>query len=275
MALPSPSERSLVVITGASAGIGAELARQLADLGHHLALVARRRERLDELAGALRAEHGVEVLVLPCDLSDREARRQLAADIAATGREVIGLCNNAGFGTFGRFHELDLEHEAAMVELNVAALHELTGTFLPGMVERGSGAILNVGSVAGYQPIPGNATYAATKAFVQSFSEAVHAEVRSKGVSVTTLNPGPVPTEFGETAGVGEAESKLPGFMTVDAESVAAAAVHGMVRGKRTVVPGTVTKALGLGGRFSPRSVLLPVAAKATDSRLLRPKKPR
>lgn len=270
MALPEPTEDSLVLITGASAGIGVELARELASRGHHLALVARRKEALDALAEELRGGEGVDVLIFPCDLADRAARTKLITDVRAAGRSIVGLLNNAGYGSFGRFHELDLESEMAMVELNVLALQHLTGAFLPDMVQRGAGAILQVGSVAGYQPIPGNATYAATKAFVQSFGEALHAEVSGSGVTVTTLNPGPVKTEFGARAGVEAAEDKLPGFVTVSAEDVAAQAVKAMVKGKRTVVPGLVTKAMGLGGRFSPRTVLLPAAAKATDNRLMR-----
>lgn len=271
MALPEPTDTSLVLITGASAGIGAEMARELAARGHHLALVARRKDALEALAEELRQGEDVDVFVFPCDLADRAARTALLADVAATGRTVVGLLNNAGYGSFGRFHELDLDSEMEMVELNIAALQHLTGVFLPGMVERGEGAVLQVGSIAGYQPLPGNASYAATKAFVQSFGEALHAEVASAGVSVTTLNPGPVHTEFGSRAGVGRAEEKLPGFVTVSARDVAVAAVGAMVKGKRTVVPGLVTKAIGLGGRFSPRSVLLPVTARATDNSLLRP----
>lgn len=271
MALPAPDPGALVLVTGASAGIGEQLARQLARRGHNLALVARREAELAALAAELHDAHGVSAHVLPCDLGDAAARAQLVEQIRARVDFVAGVCNNAGFGSFGRFHELDLEREALMVQVNVVALHELTGEFLAEMVRRGEGAILNVASIAGYQPIPGNATYAATKAFVQSFSEAIHAELAGTGVSVTTLNPGPVHTEFGTVAEVADAERRLPGFATVAPEDVAASAVQAMERGKRTVVPGLVTKALGLGGRFAPRTVLLPAAARATGNSLLNP----
>jgi short-subunit dehydrogenase len=150
-----------------------------------------------------------------------------------------------------------------MVQLNVAAVHELTLAFLRPMVERRAGAILNVASLAAFQPVPGMATYAATKAFVQSFSEALHAELAGTGVSCTVLAPGPVPTEFGAVAGTEDLDSLVPGFVTEPPEEVAAAAVRGMLRGRRSVVPGTATKALATGGRYVPRSILLPAARRA------------
>jgi short-subunit dehydrogenase len=213
----------------------------------------------------------VRVDVLPCDVSDDEARQQLVADVEATGMFVAGVCNNAGFGTFGRFDGLPLEREMEMVHVNVVALHHLTGAFLWPMVERGEGAILNVASVAAFQPLPGFATYAATKAFVQTFSEALHAELDGTGVSVTTLCPGPVATEFGDVAGVSTIEDMLPGVLRASAQDVAIAAIRGMTNGRRTVVPGIVTKALAAGGRFTPRSVLLPAAKKSAGSRLANP----
>src|SRR5919205_1355719 len=153
--------------------------------------------------------------------------------------------------------------QAAMVQLNVAAVHELTLAFLGPMVEHRAGAILNVASLAAFQPVPGMATYAATKAFVQSFSEALHAELAGTGVSCTVLAPGPVPTEFGAVAGTEGVESLVPGFVSEPPEEVAAAAVRGMLRGRRSVVPGTATKALATGGRYVPRSILLPAARRA------------
>src|SRR6185312_15436919 len=192
MSLPAPAPGQVVLVTGASSGIGSELARQLAALGHELVLVARRAERLEQLATALSAEHGVQ----------------------ASEKFVAGLCNNAGFGSYGRVAETDPAHEAAMVQLNVAAVHELTLAFLRPMVERRAGAILNVASLAAFQPVPGMATYAATKAFVQSFSEALHAELAGTGVSCTVLAPGPVPTEFGAVAGTEGVGSLVPGFVS-------------------------------------------------------------
>ena len=172
MSLPAPAPDQVVLVTGASSGIGSELARQLAALGHELVLVARRADRLDQLATALSAEHGVEALAVPTDLTDAEQRRALIASVKASEKFVAGLCNNAGFGSYGRVAETDPAHEAAMVQLNVAAVHELTLAFLRPMVERRAGAILNVASLAAFQPVPGMATYAAT----------------SSGASVT--NPG-------------------------------------------------------------------------------------
>jgi short-subunit dehydrogenase len=259
MSLPAPQPNDTVVVTGASAGIGTELARQLAARGHGLTLVARRRERLEELAGELRAAHGVEVEVRPCDLADDAARAALVEAIQGSGKHVAGLCNNAGYGSFGRFWELPRERETAMVRLNCEALVDLTRAFLPAMVERGSGAILEVSSLAAYQPTPWNATYSATKAFVQSFSEAVSAELAGTGVSLTSLCPGPVETEFGAEAGVGDVEDTLPGFLKQEAPEVARTGIQGMVRGKRVVFPGVSHRVIAQAARVTPRSVLLPV----------------
>jgi len=263
MSLPQPAPDQVVLVTGASSGIGAELARQLAALGHDLVLVARRAERLDELATALNAEHDVEALAVPTDLADAGKRRALIESVQRSDKFVAGLCNNAGFGSYRRVLDADPATEAAMVQVNVAALHELTLAFVRPMVERRAGAILNVASLAAFQPVPGMATYAATKAFVQSFSEALHAELAGTGVSCTVLAPGPVPTEFGAVAGTEGVDSLVPGFVSEPPEEVAAAAVRGMLRGRRSVVPGAATKALATGGRHVPRSLLLPVARRA------------
>src|SRR3954447_9932617 len=161
MSLPSPRTNDTILITGASAGIGTELARQLAGRGHNLTLVARRRERLDELATELGEEHGVEIDVEPCDLADDTARTTLIEKLLAADKHVAGVCNNAGYGSFGRFWELERESETDMVKLNCVALVDLTHAFLARMVERGEGAILEVGSMAGFQPTPWNATYSA------------------------------------------------------------------------------------------------------------------
>jgi short-subunit dehydrogenase len=263
VSLPSPAPSDTVLITGASSGIGSELARLLAARGHNIALAARRRERLDELANELRARHGVEAEVHECDLADDGARGRLIDSLQQGPKHVAGLCNNAGYGSFGRFWELPRDSEADMVRVNVLALVELTHAFLPAMVERGSGAVLEVGSLAGYQPLPTNATYAATKAFVQSFSEAVSAELRGTGVSLTVLCPGPVSTEFGEVAGVGELEGNLPGFISQSPHGVARAGVEGMVKGKRVVFPGLPHQVVAQAGRFAPRT-LLPLVAKVS-----------
>src|SRR5215207_5816542 len=230
MSLPDPRPSDTVVITGASAGIGTELARQLAARGHGVTLVARRQERLDELAEEVRTAHHVDVEFHAYDLADDAARSELIDTLQQGPKDVVGLCNNAGYGSFGRFWELPRDREADMVRLNCLALVELTHAFLPAMVERGAGAVLEVSSLAAYQPLPQNATYSATKAFVQSFSEAVFAELAGTGVSLTALCPGPVATEFGEVAGVGEHENSLPDFLSQGPEGVARAGVDGMVK---------------------------------------------
>lgn len=203
-----------------------------------------------------------------CDLGDPDARAELIRRVKRRKRAVVGLCNNAGFGSFGRFWELPAEREAEEVRLNVQALHELCGAFLPGMVEHGTGAILNTGSVAGYQPTPLNATYAATKAFVNSFSEALHAELAGTGVSCTVLAPGPVKTEFAEQAGVGEFNGVGPGFLWGTPEQVAGAGIDGMVRGRRTVVPRAGDKLTAVVGRFTPRTILLPIVQRVAGRNL-------
>jgi uncharacterized protein len=253
VSLPKPSPDATVLITGASSGIGAEIARGLARRGYPLLLVARREERLVELAEELRDEHGVRVDLMPLDLADDAARRQLIERISRD--PVAGLCNSAGFGTSGPFHTLPIEREREEVILNALALMELTHATLPGMVERGTGAVLNIASVAGFQPLPGMAVYSGTKAFVQTFSEAVHEELHGTGVSCTVLCPGPVPTEWAEIA---DAQQWSVGIAQVSPNDVAEAAIDGMLEGKRSVVPGLVPKVMSMGGRFAPRSVLLP-----------------
>src|SRR5580693_647889 len=175
MSLPKPSNQAPVVVTGASSGIGTELAGGLARRGYPLVLVARRRERLDDLAGELRTLYPVEVDVMPLDLGEAASRGQLAERLRS--EPVAGLCNSAGFGTSGVFQTLPIERESEEVVLNSLALMELTHAALPGMVERGAGAVLNIASIAGFQPMPYMAVYSATKAFVQTFSEAVHEEL--------------------------------------------------------------------------------------------------
>lgn len=274
MALPKPTSDASVLVTGASSGIGEQIARRLTELGHGVTLVARRVDRLDALAAELHRASGVATAVIGCDLGDDAARAALIAQVRESGVHVSGVVNNAGFGTYGRFDGLPLEREQAMVRLNVLALHELTGAFLWPMVEAGAGAILNVASVVAYQPLPGFASYAATKSFVQTFSESLHAELSGTGVSVTTLSPGPVATEFGAVAGVGKVEDMAGGrdqIMSVSAQDVAAAAVRGMLHGRRTVTPGVATKGMVLGGRLVPRSLLLPAVKRAAGGRLKNP----
>ena len=267
MSLPAAATSSTVLVTGASSGIGTELARELARRGYNVTLVARREEPLRALAGELSAAHGVRADIHMTDLGDADERADLILALQSGQLEVAGVCNNAGYGSIGRLHELPLEREQQMIRLNVEALHELTGAFLPAMVERGAGAVLNVASTAAFQPIPGFATYAATKAFVASFSEAVHTELSGTGVSVTSLCPGPTKTEFGDRAG-GPSFFEGSDFVFSTAGDVARQGVEGMLAGRRSVIPGVTNKASMLGGRFVPRSVYLPAARRLGAGRL-------
>jgi uncharacterized protein len=192
-------------------------------------------------------------------VGEAEARARLIGSLHGGERKVVGLCNNAGFGTYGRFQKLDFEREQEEVRVNVEAVHHLTGALLPRMLERGAGAILNVASVAGFQPIAYQATYSATKAFVLAFSEALHTDLLGTGVSCTALCPGPTKTEFVEVAEMRGLESTAPGFLWQSADEVAREAIEGMVHGRRTVIPGATNKVTAQAGRLTPRSVLLPV----------------
>jgi short-subunit dehydrogenase len=265
MSLPDPTPSSTVLVTGASSGIGAEIARELAARGHGLTVVARREDRLDALADELRRQHGVQIEVHAADLADAARRAELVGVLLNGPLDVVGVVNNAGFGSFGRFAEQELARESEMVRLNVDAVHELTGAFLAPMLDRAAGAILNVASTAGFQPVPNMATYAATKAFVNAFSEALHAELHGSGVSVTSLCPGPSPTEFGEVAGAESTLFSLPGFVYVGAPDVAQAGVDGMLEGRRSVIPGLQNRASALAGRLVPRGLLLAVARRVAD----------
>lgn len=266
MALPPPAPDSVALVTGASSGIGAELARGLARRGQNLVLVARREELLRELADELGPAHGIRAEAVAADLGDAAGRDRLAARVDELGLTVQILVNNAGFGTYLPFHEADREREVDMVRINVEAVVDLTARWLPGMVERSRGAVLNTASTSAYQPIPGNATYAATKAFVLSFSEAVRTEVGDQGVTVTAVCPGPVRTEFPETAGMGGVEDRTPGIVWMSAEQVAREAVDAAAKGKRVVVPGTLNRAGALVGQHSPRSVALPLMKRLWKS---------
>jgi uncharacterized protein len=256
MALPPPSDTTTALVTGASSGIGTEFARQLAERGYGVTLVARRRERLEELADELKQEYGIRADTAVCDLSSAAARGRMIAMLKRRNRNVEILVNNAGFGSGGRFHELDRDTELAMVRTNVEAVVHLCAEFVPRMVERGRGAVLNVASVAAFQPVPRQATYAASKAFVLSFTDGLSADLHGTGVTATSLCPGPVPTEFGEVASIDENLMNIPG-VSVSPEDTARAAIDGMDGGKRVVVPGPATRATAILGRFAPRWLAL------------------
>ena len=264
MALPTPAPDRTCVVTGASSGIGAEFAKELARRGHGVTLVARRQERLETLASELASAHGVRTEVLGADLGDPAAREAILPALEQRGLQIAVLVNNAGLSTTGPVHKSDPAAELAMVRLDVEAVVHLCSLVLPGMVARGSGGILNVASTAAFQPLPGQAAYGASKAFVLSYGHAVRVELRGTGVTVTTLCPGPVETEFAETAGFTEEEATgaLPKFMWEDAATVAKVGLDGLEHGRAVAIPGVANR---VGARFAhlaPRSLLLPLLAR-------------
>lgn len=259
MGLPVPSTGGTAIVTGASSGIGAAIARELASRGHALTLVARREERLRSLADELSREHGVDAGIHVADLRRRKARERLHTELAEEGRYAEVLVNNAGFGSRGDFVTNDAGRMTDMVRLNVEAVVDLTARFLPGMCNRGRGAVINIASTSAFQPLPGAAVYAASKSFVLSFSEAIRTELRGSGVTVTAVCPGPVKTEFVEAAGMEGAEQTTPDIIWTPVEQVARAAVDGAASDKRVVVPGTLHRVGALAGQHSPRAIALPL----------------
>lgn len=251
--------QNTALITGASSGIGEELARVHAAAGGDLVLVARREERLDKLAEELSEEHGVECLVLARDLVPAGAAEALYAELAERGVEVDYLINNAGFGGHGLFYERAWEDDRAMIQLNVLALTALTRAALPAMVERGRGRVLNVASMAGFLPGPYQAVYYATKAFVQSFSQAVDSELAGTGVTVTALCPGLTDTEFIDRADLGGSRFVKTSF-AASARQVAEAGYRAMLGGDAVIVPGLLNKATMGIMRFAPRGILTRVS---------------
>lgn len=265
MSLPPPSAASTALITGASSGIGAALARGLASRGQGVTLVARREQRLRELAEELE-QGGIRAEAIACDLADPAERDRLQREIEANGCAVEVLVNNAGFGGGEEFAATDADLLTNMVAVNVAAVTDLATRFLPGMVERGRGALLNVASTAAFQPMPGSANYAATKAYVLSLSEALHSELKDEGVTVTALCPGPVKTEFTDVAGLTDAEARTPEMLWMSAEQVATEALRGLEAGKRVVVPGLLNRAGAIGGQHAPRALALPLVKRIWSS---------
>jgi hypothetical protein len=239
----------VAVVTGASAGLGVEFARQLSAKGHRLVLVARRRERLDELAAELGNARAVEL-----NLSQPGAAGALMADVIRHSETVGVLVNNAGFGLAGQFAELDGRRQREMIDLNCGALAELAHAFLPGMIDRKAGSILNVASTAAFQPGPGMAVYFATKAFVLSFSEALHDEVKRHNVKVSCLCPGPTRTEFRSVSGF-DPKGRLA-KISADAPSVVRAGLKGLERNRAVVVPGLANKAISQAHRLFPRAFM-------------------
>jgi short-subunit dehydrogenase len=258
--LPAPSPDNRAVVTGASSGIGEALAVELAGRGYSLILVARRGELLAALADTLAARYGVTVEVREVDLSDPIRRDTLCAELEK--RNIAILCNNAGIATFGALADLDQSYERAQVQLNAVAVHELTLAVLPGMLERRGGGILISGSAAGNMPIPNNATYAATKAFANTFSESLRGEVAGAGVHVTLLAPGPVRTETPDPADASIVDRMVPDFMWVDSAAAARQSIDALAHNRMRIVPGVLSKGMSLAGQFLPRSLTSPVAGR-------------
>jgi short-subunit dehydrogenase len=244
----------VTLITGASSGIGAELARVFSAHGHRVAMVARRADRLNALAAEIAASGRMSPIVIPCDLGEADAADRIAAALAAESVEVKYLVNNAGYGLLGRVAELDRADQLAMIDLNIRALTDLTLRFVPSVIRLGGG-ILNVGSIVGFLPGPGMAVYYASKAFVLSFSEALRGELGPRGVHVTVICPGPVPSEFQARAGV------KPGFdsaiLKVSARDVARDGSRGLMANKRAVLPGLGIKMIPFLLRLFPRGFVL------------------
>jgi short-subunit dehydrogenase len=264
MALPTPRENTTALVTGASSGIGAEIARELARRGHGLTLVARREDRLKALAGELAQAHSIRVEVMAADLTDADSRGELPVLLEARGLSVDILVNNAGFTTMGPVYRADRSAELALVRTNVEAVVDLCTLFVPGMVTRHRGAVLNTASTAAFQPLPGQAGYGASKAFVLSYGRALGAELRGTAVSVTTLCPGPVETGFAEAAGMTdqEAAESLPKIMWIPAVDVARAAVEGLAVGRSVVIPGAANRAAAGLAHLTPKALLVPLLAK-------------
>ena len=245
--------KKVALITGASAGLGVEFARQLSKRGHRLVLAARRKERLDELAKELGNSRAVGI-----DLSKANAAEKLMADLDANGETVDLLVNNAGFGLIGRFAELDAKRLRQMIDLNVGTLTDLCRAVAPQMTKRKSGAILNVASTAAFQPGPGMAVYFATKAYVLSLTEALHEELKPHGVHVTCLCPGPTHTEFGEVAGFGG--NGLFDRLAMEPVEVVQAGLAALDKNRAVIVTGLMNKIGAASTRFAPRSIIRKIA---------------
>lgn len=257
MAKHAKSERRLALITGASSGIGLAFAERLARDGYDVIVVARRKERLDELAHLLRGAHHVEVEVLASDLTKSAPLRRVEEHAAAAGLDL--LVNNAGFGNAGAFADLDVDAEEEEIRLNVLALVRLTHAVLPGMIKRKSGNVINVSSMAGFQPGPYMATYGATKAYVTSFTEALAEELRGTGVHVQALCPGFTRTEFQDRGGIDS--SKVPQMAWMTAESVVDASLAALRSRQLICVPGFGNQMLTGATSFIPRAIVRRVLA--------------
>jgi uncharacterized protein len=261
MSLPAPAPDSIALVTGASSGIGEQFARQLSERGHRVALVARREERLSALAGELGGPE--RAVVIAADLTSEVDRDRLAGRLGELGARVEILVNNAGHGVYEPFVESGRERELAQLRLLVEAPVDLMARYLPGMVERRRGAVINMSSTAGYQPLPYNAGYSAAKGYLLVLSEAVHAEVKEHGVTVTAVCPGPVPSGFQAANDSGYFAERLPKFTFVSPERVARDGLEATDRGRISVVPGGPQVRAALGpNRKLPRWLVLPLSKR-------------
>jgi short-subunit dehydrogenase len=260
--------RPIALITGASSGIGAALARVFAAEGHELVLIARHEPALAAVADEIAREGRARPTVLPFDLTEPSAGVRLAAELFERGLEPRYVVNDAGFGLLGPAAELDRGEQLAMIDLNMRALVDLSLIFADSLA-RHRGGILNLGSLAGFLPGPNMAVYYATKAFVLSFSEALHREFAPRGIRVTALCPGPVPTAFQARAGLGL--SGAARWMAISADQAARAGYDGLMRGRRLVIPGRLTKFVPLLPRLMPRGLLLHIMARSQ----MKPSEPR
>jgi short-subunit dehydrogenase len=257
MPVPAPAPDSRAVVTGASQGIGEALAIELAARGHHLIITARRADVLHALAAKLTERYGVIVEVRPVDLADPSERTALADELA--DRDISILCANAGTATFGPVAKLDPAAEQAQVQLNVLGVHDLVLAVLPGMLARKAGGILISGSAAGNSPIPNNATYAATKAFANTFSESLRGELKGTGVHVTVLAPGPVRTELPDPTEQSLVERLIPDFLWINTEYTARISLDGLAHNKMRIVPGLTSKAMSVASGYAPRGIVTPI----------------
>jgi short-subunit dehydrogenase len=256
------SARPLALVTGASSGIGADLARELAKDGHDLVLSARSLAPMQALAADLEA-HGANSTVIPADLGRPGGALELVNAIEARGLQVDVLVNNAGLGAIGRFDQMDAQRISDVLQVNVVALTELTRLLLPGMIGRARGKVLLVGSTASFQPGPRMAVYFATKAYVLSFGEALAYELRATGITVTTLCPGATATNFFKTAGAND----IALGPTMSAADVARLGYRAMKAGRRVVVAGLLNRILAVAARLAPHSITLPATAALMSRR--------
>ena len=264
MSIPQPQSNSIALVTGASSGIGEQFARQLAQRGYRVAIVARREDRLEALAQQLGGPD--RAVVIAADLAVARQRDRVAAKLTELGAQVDVLVNCAGYGIYRPFVDSGREAELKQVRLLVEAVVDLMARYLPGMVQRRRGAIINMSSTAGFQALPYNAGYSAAKSYVLLLSEAVHAEVEEQGVSVTAVCPGPVRTEFQERSDAGYFAERVPKFTFVPPERVARDALAAADRGRITVIPGPPhVRASFAPNRLMPRWATLPVSKKLME----------